>query len=153
MPDPFMLFFLVWLPLAFFSMGAALIPAVGRIWFAAFCSWWWPFREDTAATLLALALDADEDADQWRRHGYEQRRLSSTALSAEIETGFDGDVKLSVHGMAVPLTAWDDFKLGMAIFRWHGRRDDKDREIADRRASATIKDVFQRRRKSERTGA
>ncbi len=136
----------------FLSFVAALVPNFGRLYFATFASWWWPWRDDSAATLIAAALDLDESADQWRRHGYECRGLSSTALLANIERGFDGELKLCVDGRRVPLNAWDDFKLGFALERWSGRANRNAHRKASLKTAASIKEKFGRN-KSERTGA
>jgi hypothetical protein len=118
--------------------GLAFNQRVPRWLFAIGYSWWWPFRQDDVASLLALDLDTDESCSQWNYNRIGWQTL--TSQDGKFQIVCDGmkegryritirDYKVSGGVHDVRATVWGDQKLYRAIGRWKRRRNTSSKSV------------------------
>lgn len=114
--------------------------------FGLFASWWWPFRAESAATLAAIAIDADPDAWTSKGGNYGSPDIVSESLKAHVsEHWLNHYMTLSVDGKNVPLTAWDEYRLFKASRAWAKRRRLVERKAATVAAAETFGSAFRKK--------
>lgn len=144
MSDPFFILMpllFVLLPVTFLCF---LYPIVGRLVFSIAAAWWWPFRKESAATLIAAAIDLDTDTTQWRVTGYRDDTLANNAMRAEVKDHWHEGLSLTINGERIPLTPWDTFKLTWATIRWDFRETKKLRKAGAQAAARAVKETAER---------
>lgn len=104
--------------------------------FRIFASWWWPFRQTTAATMLADTMIGEVSKD-WSKSGY--KTYKNSKLRATVEE-FCGDVKVHVNDIKVPLSVWDRHVIcqAMGLFE-KGKRRGAGRASTQAVAEAIVK--------------
>ncbi len=92
-----------------------LIEGQWPIWyFTIFMSWWWPWRGDSAATIIADNMTGSTHAD-WSESGY--KAIRNLKISATVED-FCDSLKAEIGGTKIPLREWDRYVLTKAMRRW-----------------------------------
>lgn len=109
---------------------------------------WWPFSRkppvDTAATLIAAMLDADEDCSRWQwQQGVHGKELHSEELGATVYVIFyHFGPSLRLGDTKVPMQGLDDYTLTRAYEAWVERqRAAEHKRLSTEAATAVAKAI------------
>ena len=104
---------------------------------------WWRTGKDSALTIAAALLDADEDCTEWLQSARLYGGLVHLGTGMEITRDFDGDISgLTVKGQSAEIDSWGWYCLVKARRAWDGRKAAIIAQQVNRNAAAAVQRAY-----------